>query len=87
MGNDNIVDAMGKGAINVIKKLGKKTIPDVYFVPSLKNNLISVGHLIQNGYRVSFEDNACTIFDISPINMVIAKVEMKNNIMFPRRKF
>ena len=72
-----------KCVINVITKLGKKTIPDVYFVPSLKSNLISVGHLIRNGYRVAFEDNACTIFYISPRNMVIAKVEMENNRSSP----
>jgi hypothetical protein len=47
--NDNIVKVMGKGAINVITNSGKKTIPDVYFVPGLKHNLISVGQLTQKG--------------------------------------
>jgi hypothetical protein len=83
LGNDNIVEVMGKGAINVITKTGKKTIPDVYFVPGLKHNLISVGQLTQKGYRVSFENNVCTIFDIPPSKMVIAKIKMTNNRMFP----
>jgi hypothetical protein len=74
---------MGKGAINVITKTGKKIIPDVYFVPSLKHNLISVGQLTQKGYRVYFENNVCTTLDIPPSKMVIAKVGMTNNIMFP----
>jgi hypothetical protein len=82
-GNDNIVEVMGKGAINVITNSGNKTIPDVYFVPGLKHNLISVGQLTQKGYRVSFENNVCTIFDIPPSKMVIAKIKMANNKMFP----
>ena len=70
MGNDNIVEFKGKGTINVIKNLGKKSISDVYFIPGLKHNLISVGQLTQKGYKVNFENNVCTIFDISPSDMV-----------------
>ena len=74
---------MEKGTINVIKKHSKKSISDVKFVPALKHNLISVGQLSQKGYRVIFEKNFCTIFDMPPSNMVIARVEMTNNRMFP----
>lgn len=83
LGNDNIVEVMGKGVINVITNLGKKTILDAYFVPGLKHNLISVGQPIQKGYRSTFENNIWPIFYISPSNMVIAKVEMINNRMLP----
>jgi hypothetical protein len=83
LGNDNIVEVMGKCAINVITNSGKKTIPDVYFVPSLKHNLISVGQLTQKSYRFYFENNVCTIFDIPPSKMVIAKIKMIDNRMFP----
>lgn len=48
--------------------LGKKYIPDMYFAPSLKNNLRSVGQLTQKGYKVIFENNICTIFDIVGVN-------------------
>ena len=41
--------------------------------------------LNQKGYRVSFENNVCTIFDIPPSKMVIAKIEMTNKKMFPLR--
>ena len=83
LGNDNIVEVKGKGTINVITKLGKKSISDVYFVPGLKHNLISVGQLTRKGYKVIFENNVFTIFDISPSDMMIAMVEMTNNRMFP----
>jgi hypothetical protein len=83
LGNDNIVEVMGKGAINVITNNGKKIIPDVYFVAGLKHYLISVGQLTQKGYRVYFENNVCTVFDIPPSKMVIARIKMTDNRMFP----
>ena len=83
LGNNEIVEVSGKGTINVITKHGKKSISDVYFVPSLKHNLISVGQLSQKGYRVIFEKNLCTIFDMPPSNLVITRVEMTNNRIYP----
>ena len=74
LGNNEIVEVNGKGTVNVITRHGKKSISDVYFVPGLKHNLISVGQLSQKGYRVVFEKNLCTIFDMPPSNMVIARV-------------
>ena len=61
LGNNEIVEVSGKGTINVITKHHKKSISDVYLVPSLKHNLISVGQLSQKGYRVIFEKKLCTI--------------------------
>jgi hypothetical protein len=52
-------------------------------VPGLKHNLRSVGQLTQKGYRVSFENNVCTILDIPPSKMVITKIKMTHNRMFP----
>ena len=83
LGNNEIVEVSGKGTINVITKHGKKSIFDVYFVLGLKHNLISVGQLSKKGYRVIFEKNVCTIFDMPPSNLVIARVEMTNKKMFP----
>lgn len=56
LGNDNKVSIMGKGSVNIPrKKREKKYISDVYFVPGLKHNLMSMGKLIQKGYRVYFK--------------------------------
>ena len=54
LGNDNIVEVSGKGTIIVMKNLGKKSIPIVYFVPNFKHNLLRVGQLTQIGYIVLF---------------------------------
>ena len=75
---------MGKGSIIIRTKKGeKKEIPDVYYVPTLQHNLISIGQLVQKGYRIHFENGECVILDKRPNNRLIAKVEMTPNRMFP----
>ena len=50
LGTDSKVSVMGKGRVNILTKKGeKKYISDVYFVPGLKHNLMSVGQLMQKG--------------------------------------
>ena len=45
---DRKVYVMGKGRVNILtKKREKKYISDVYFVPSLKHNLIRIRQLMQ----------------------------------------
>jgi hypothetical protein len=46
--NDHQVSVMGKGSINIRTKQGEeKHISDVYYVPRLQHNLISIGQLVQ----------------------------------------
>ena len=74
----------GKGRVSVLtKKREKKTISDVYYVPSMKCNLLIIGQIIQKGYNVFFEDDVCTIMDIPPSKQRIAQMKMTRNIMFP----
>ena len=55
---------MGKGSIKFETKQGeKKHIPNVYYVPNLKHNLIRIGQLLQKEYKFYFENDACEIFD------------------------
>ena len=39
----------------------KKEIQNVYFFPGMKHNLMSVGQLIHNGYKVLMENEKCVI--------------------------
>ena len=55
LGTDKTVDVDGKGVVNIVTKQGEpKTISEVYHVPRLKHNLISVGQLTPEGYKVIF---------------------------------
>lgn len=84
LGTDRKVPVMGKGRVNVVTKKGeKKYILDVCLVPGLKNNLISIGQLMQKGYNVFFENDVCTILDRTLSKQLIAKFQMTNNRMFP----
>jgi len=77
---------MGKGEVNVLTKKGeKKTIADVYYVPRMKCNLLSIGQLVQNGYNVFFENDVRTIMDKRPNKQCIADVKMTRKRMFPLR--
>ena len=58
-------------------------MPDVYHIEGMKHNLLSIGQLIQKGYRVYMEDNHCVIKDKHPSNQLITKVSMTRNHLFP----
>ena len=51
----------------------------------MKHNLLSIGQLIQKGYRVYIEDDHCVIKDKRPSDQLIAKVPMTRNHLFPLR--
>ena len=86
LGTDSKVFVMGKENVNVLTKKGaKKSIVDVYYVPGMKCNLLSIGQLVQKGYNVFFEDGFCTIMDKPPSKQCIVEVKMTRNRMFPLR--
>jgi hypothetical protein len=56
LGDDSLVKFQGKGTLPIFTKHDvKKDIHDVYHVPNMKHNLLSVGQLIEHGYKVIFE--------------------------------
>jgi len=70
--------------VNIQTKQGQKRhIPDVYYAPILKHNIISVGQLTKKWYDVILKGNDCFICDKPPSKMLIARVNMKKNIMYP----
>ena len=47
LGTDSKISVMGKGEVKIFTKKGeKKTIADVYYVPGMKCNLLSIGKLV-----------------------------------------
>ena len=75
-----------KGTFGILTRQGESYyIPDVYHVEGLKHNLLSIGQLIQKGYRVYIEHYHCLIKDKCPSNQLIAKVSMTSNHLFPLR--
>ncbi|XP_058746568.1 uncharacterized protein LOC131619496 [Vicia villosa] len=72
--DNNIVCAVGIGKVLIHRKDGKKAyITDVLYVPSMKNNLISIGQLLQKGYTMKMEAQAMKVFDSK--NRLIMKAQ------------
>lgn len=81
-GNDTKVPVMGKGKISIQLKDGSMNlISDVLYVPSLHQNLLSMGQLSEKGYEMQIYKGVCTINDER--KGLIAKVKMTPNHLFP----
>ncbi|KAL4014559.1 hypothetical protein IC575_026766 [Cucumis melo] len=80
-GDNTRLQVKGQGDILVKTKKGTKRVTNVFYVPGLKHNLLSIGQLLQRGLKVSFEGDICAIKDQAGV--LIAKVKMTANKMFP----
>jgi hypothetical protein len=71
LGDDYQKKVARKGIIFVLTKQDeKKDIHDVYYVPGLRHNLMSVCQMNEHGYKFIFEGSKCTIFN-KPLNKKI----------------
>ncbi|WOG95118.1 hypothetical protein DCAR_0314420 [Daucus carota subsp. sativus] len=80
-GDSSKIPVKGKGTVTIMTKKGeKKYINDVYYIPALKNNIISLGQLVEKGYNIQMQDNSLIIKNKA--QELIANVEMSNNRLF-----
>ena len=63
IGNGEYIPVKGKGTVAIESLTGLKLISDVLFVPDIDQNLLSVGQLVEKGFKVCFEDKNCIIKD------------------------
>ncbi|GMI98388.1 hypothetical protein HRI_003508100 [Hibiscus trionum] len=75
IGNRDYSAVKGKGTIAIESISGTNFIKDVLLVPNIIQNLLSVGQLIQKGFKVIFETNRCLIKDANGND--VFKVNMK----------
>ncbi|CAL8085699.1 unnamed protein product [Prunus armeniaca] len=83
MPTGNLVDVAGIGSLMIDTNSGRKCIKEVMFLPSLKENLLSVGQMDEHGYYLLFGGRECCIFDGPSLDCLIIKVKMKNNRCYP----
>ena len=63
-GDDSRIDIKGKGSIMFHSKTGgKKIISDVYFIPDLRSNIISLGQATEAGCDIRMKDDYLTLRD------------------------
>ena len=63
LGDDSLVPTKGKGVIFVLSNQNEKmSIHEVFYVPHLIVNLITIGQLLQNKYDVRFHNIYSAIY-------------------------
>ncbi|KAG7557256.1 Reverse transcriptase RNA-dependent DNA polymerase [Arabidopsis suecica] len=80
LGNDMRMSVVGKGSVKVQVNGVIQVIPEVYYVPELKNNLLSLGQLQERGLAILIRDGICKVYH--PSKGVIMETTMSENRMF-----
>ncbi|XP_076907395.1 uncharacterized protein LOC143563820 [Bidens hawaiensis] len=62
LGNNIRMNVRGKGSVKLSLNRTKFVITDVYYIPDLKNCLLSIGQLQQNGLSFLFQSNYCKVY-------------------------
>ncbi|XP_052486429.1 uncharacterized protein LOC105801308 [Gossypium raimondii] len=62
IGDGNLIEAKGKGNVMINTCSGNK-VSDVFFVPDIDQNLLSVGQLVEKGYTLVFRNGSCIVED------------------------
>ncbi|KAE8666438.1 Phospholipase D delta [Hibiscus syriacus] len=80
-GDDSHSEIKGKDKVMITQRNGeKKYISDVYYVPALKSNIISLGQLLEKGYEVQMKNRSLAIKNKE--GELIAQVDMTRNRLF-----
>ena len=80
-GDASAVEIKGIGSVIFKAKTGEhRLLTGVYYIPSLKNSIISVGQLDENGSRVEIEDGVLRIYDRG--RRLLAKVNRGSNRLY-----
>ncbi|XP_073223460.1 uncharacterized protein [Cicer arietinum] len=76
--DNSYVIAEGAGKVLIQRKDGKQSfICDVLYVPNMKNNMLSLGQLLENGYSMNIENGQMNMFDRSK-RLVLKALLSKN---------
>ena len=78
IGNGEYISARGKWTIAIESLSGLKLILDVLFVPNIDQNLLSIGQLLEKGFKVLFEDKFYMIKDANGKNVFKIKMRGKS---------
>lgn len=80
LGNYTKMVVVVKGSVRVQVNGIILVITDVYYIPELRNNLLSVGQLQEKCLAILIQDGTCRVFH--PRRGVIMQISMSGNIMF-----
>ncbi|KAM0826297.1 hypothetical protein ACQ4PT_068956 [Festuca glaucescens] len=80
-GDGSVVSICGKGSVVFRGQSGdQRVLADVYYIPSLRSNIISVGQLDEGGYKIGITDGVMTIHDL--VRKLLARVKRTGNRLY-----
>ncbi|KAJ4820740.1 polyprotein [Rhynchospora pubera] len=82
LGNNKEIQVEGIGKVAVQTASGTRVLDNVYFIPQLSQNLLSIGQMMNSGYAIKFEGNTCKIEESGTKN-VVAIIQKTHNNLFP----
>lgn len=62
LGDNSSMDVMGKGNVRMLVNGFVQIITGVFYVPGLKNSLISIGQLAEKGLAILIQQGTCKIY-------------------------
>ncbi|XP_038889190.1 uncharacterized protein LOC120079069 [Benincasa hispida] len=77
IGNGEYLEVKGKTTVSIESCAGIKLITKVLFVPEIDQNLLSVGQLVEKGFKVLFEEEKCLISDSNGNELFKIKMQHK----------
>lgn len=81
LGNDKRMEVVGKGSVKLVLNDVTYNISDVYFVPELKNNLLSLGQLQEKEITIILRKGFCKIYHDEKGLMAESKMSMNRMFM------
>lgn len=79
-GDDLRIDIKGKGSIDFVSENGsKRVLTVVYYIPELRNNIISHGQATEAGCEARMKDNYLTLHDIDG-NLITKASRARNRL-------
>lgn len=81
LGNDKRMEVVGKGSVKLVLNDVTYNISDVYFVPELKNNLLSLGQLQEKEITIIIRKGFCKIYHDEKGLMAESKMSMNRMFM------
>ncbi|XP_073317226.1 uncharacterized protein [Primulina huaijiensis] len=86
IGNGEYIVVKGKGTVAIASCSGTKLITDVLYVPYIDQNLLSVGQLIEKGFKVMFMEKACVIEDATGKKTFEVKMAVRSFSLNPMQE-
>lgn len=84
-GDESLVEIEGIGSVMLQAKEGHKVLTEVYLIPKLKSNIISLGQLEEGGCKIVIEDGYCDVFDVEK-SLLARAPRVKNRLYLLKTK-